>query len=148
MAEFEPQDVAEMAKALDEDFAAWRKSLRASEIAELRSYQGIGYWRINSVLRDVNDAASFDSDALRRVDIAIEALDNVISRGHLARPVWAYRGFGNAHIVLGVGDLRDLLGKPIGDYGYVSTSIDPDVALRIAMPSADPMIVEMKLQPK
>ena len=139
-------EVEDAIKRLDRDFGPWRASLSAAQIAELRAYQGIGYWRINSILRESAEAAAFDEETLRKVDLSLEAIDSAIAAGRLDDTVRVYRGLRDAPSVLGVEDLDTLVGRPVGDRAYVSTSIDPEVADRIASPSQDGIVIEIRLE--
>jgi hypothetical protein len=56
--------LVELARQLDGDFAEWHRALTFSEIAELRYYQGIGYLRVNPLLRDEIDPSEIDEGAL------------------------------------------------------------------------------------
>jgi ADP-ribosyltransferase exoenzyme len=132
--------IAETVAQLDEDFTEWLARLRHSEVAELRLYQGVGYVRINGVLRDTVPA---EGEALRRVLLSIEGIDSAIMKGRLERPVCVYRGIRDSLAVFGVNSLEELLNEVARDPGYMSTTVDSTVALGMVEPRDGAAIVKL-----
>jgi ADP-ribosyltransferase exoenzyme len=133
---------AELTAQLDEDFSEWLASLRPSELAELRLYQGVGYLRVNGELRGTIPA---EGEALRRVLLSIEDIDSAIEKGRLMRDVCVYRGIRRALEVFGVASLDELVGQTARDPGYMSTTVDADVAVRMVLDGDDPAVIELRV---
>jgi hypothetical protein len=143
---YDPEAIATIARQLDEDFAAWDKSLTHSERAELRNYQALGYLRVNPVLRDEIDPSVYDEQTRGRLELTIDALDTAISRGALRFCLTVYRGLRQPLDVFDVDHLGDLVGETFTDPAYVSTSLDLDVAAGMTASAPSTALLALLLQ--
>jgi len=128
-----------IAARLDADFAAWRASLSFGEVAELRLYQSTGYLTLNTFLR--NEQTGYDDEALARIDSRIETIDAGISKGRVASPLRVYRGLRDPEAVFGTDDLQTLIGEFTAEPAYLSTSLDPVVAVGMTITAASPLLI-------
>jgi hypothetical protein len=135
-------DLEELAKELDAHFQEWRDSLTPAEIAELKSYQGFGFERVNRILRKLDHPSALSEYAVRAADLAIEKLDSAIAKGSTPRDLTVYRGVVDAEKTFGVGVLPGLTpGDLYTDLGYLSTSLSREAAIRKAGTSPNAMLI-------
>jgi hypothetical protein len=138
------EELRALASRLDRDCADWQRALSYLERAELRLYQGTGYLTINALLRDEVSAAAPDAERLARIETSIEVIDGAIAKGQLQSDLVVYRGLRDPDAVFGV-SLAALRDKIINEPAYTSTSLDPEVALRMTVTAPAPVLVELHL---
>jgi hypothetical protein len=92
----------------------WVAKLSSKEIDAVQHYNGTGYQKINSDLRAGKEPSG-----------TAKLIDSALSKSPLSESMVAYRGFSGRELMA---DFKNSVGKTFSDKGFVSTSLDKNIA--------------------
>jgi hypothetical protein len=132
------EDAAQTKADIDAWFASVATRLTDAEVAAICQYRSIGYVSVNRLLREQDDPASYTEQELDSIESIIDGLDTAVAKSTLDTAVTVYRGVTRATAIFGVDALEAAVGADYTEPGFVSTSIDRDVALRTFVGDGEP----------
>lgn len=136
-------EAIDLASVLGAEYQGWARTLTAEERKAFELYQADSGGSVAAALRKGTSTKLQDALAqkmgLPTMAERLDAMDAAIARGALPQDVAAYGGADISRVFRGATDRHGVpkVGSVVTDPGYMSTSIDPQVAVKFAADRAE-----------
>lgn len=139
-------DVDTLTALLDEDFGPWAADLTPLQRTALSDYQEGWGSRVNEYLRDEVEPSFIPWEDAQHIAEILDELETAVIAGRLLRDLVAFRGISDVSRVFDDVNPADLIGEDWVDNGFMSTTIDRDLAVEAFAVEPEPGLFELDLR--